>query len=229
MSNITPVDGVQVTPDTSLTDLAKIINNEHAAIGVAVTAALEDVFSHVLVLGRAARAAKHQVPKRQFGAWILLNCEIGCRQVQRCIKVVEAYESNATRVSHDELRRLSFRSLVSLLTPPKPRQQTQSDETKETVPPASIPPLNSLSWAPASLAERAKWVRAVGWQAIAEVIPADWRPAIEAWLHPKPALVVIDADGHPIPEDLSIPSFLKVVSPDGVTAYARRAANAHRQ
>jgi hypothetical protein len=223
MSNITPADGAQAACDASLSDLAKIINDEHAAIGVAVAAAVQDVFSHVLNLGRAARAAKQQVPKRQFGAWILRNCEVGCRQVQRCIKVVEAYESNATRVSHDELRRLSFRSLVSLLTPPKPQQRKQSDEPKETVPPTSIPLLSSLSWAAASPAERAKWVDAVGWQQLAEVIPVDWRPAIEAWLHPKPALAIIDPEGHPIPEDLSIPGFLKVVSPDGVTTYAGRA------
>jgi hypothetical protein len=75
-------------------------------------------------------------------------------------------------------------------------------------------PLNPLAWANASLTERAAFISAIGWQTIGEAIPADWRPAIEEWLHPKPAPVIIDRDGHPISEDdLSIPAFLKVVSP----------------
>jgi hypothetical protein len=87
------------------------------------------------------------------------------------------------------------------------------------------PTLNPLSWEPASPAERPRFISAVGWQTISEVIPEDWRPIIEEWLHPKPTAVVIDPNGYPIPEDLSIPVFLKVVSPDGVTAYARRRAS----
>jgi hypothetical protein len=55
------------------------------------------------------------------------------------------------------------------------------------------------------------------------VIPDDWRPVIEEWLYPKPT-PVIDPDGYPIPEDLSIPAFLKTVSPDGLTTYTRRAS-----
>jgi len=83
--------------------------------------------------------------------------------------------------------------------------------------------LNPLAWANASPAERQHFINSIGWQTIGEAIPADWRPAIEEWLHPKPRPTIIDRDGYPIPEDLSIPAFLKVVSPDGVTTDTRGA------
>ena len=82
--------------------------------------------------------------------------------------------------------------------------------------------LNPLAWGNASPAERAHFISAIGWQTIGEVIPTEWRPIIEAWLRPQPMPVIIDLNGHPIPEDLSIPAFLKVVSPDGVTTYVAR-------
>jgi hypothetical protein len=103
----------------SLSSLANVIRDEHAAIGAAVDAAAQDVLTHVLTAGRAALAAKELIPKRQFGQWVGRNCEVSWRHVQRYMKLTEAYEANATRVSHAELCHASFRGLVSLLTPSK--------------------------------------------------------------------------------------------------------------
>jgi hypothetical protein len=150
------------------------------------------------------------------------HCNTGERHIRRCIAVTEAYEASGHSVSVD-FAGLSFRGLMRKLTPPKKQGGTAKGMRRRKSSTAGQDKLHSLLWANASPTERASFVSAVGWQAIVEVIPIDWHPAIEAWLHPKPAIVVIDPDGHPIPEDLSIPGFLKVVSPDGITTYARRA------
>ena len=122
-SSTQEVPSKQVALVPSLSDFAKTIRDENAAIHAAVAAAVRDVLPHVLSLGRAARAAKRQLRKRQFGNWVRRECKVSWRHVQRCMAVTEAYEINATRVSHDELSHLSFRGRASLLTPPKPRQR----------------------------------------------------------------------------------------------------------
>jgi hypothetical protein len=179
-------------------------------------------------LASAAIAAKQLVSKGEWGLWVRCHCNTSERHIRRCIAVTEAYEASGHSVSAD-FAGLSFPALMRKLTPPKKQGGAAKGVRRRKSPTAGQDKLNSLLWTNASPTERASFVSAIGWQAFAEVIPGEWQPAIEAWLHPQPALAVIDPDGRPIPEDLSISGFLKVVSPDGVTAYARRAANARRQ
>jgi hypothetical protein len=228
MSNITPVDGAQATPEASLSDLAKIIRSGVAAIEQVVDTVSQTINSalpRVLDVGHAAIAAKQLVPKGEWGLWVRRHCNTSERHIRRCIAVTEAYEASGHAVSAD-FAGLSFRGLMRKLTPPKKQGGTAKGVQRRKSSTAGQDRLNSLLWTNASPIERASFVSAVGWQAIVEVIPVDWRPAIEAWLHPKPAPAVIDPDGYPIPEDLSIPGFLKVVSPDGVTIRAEVAMTA---
>jgi hypothetical protein len=216
MSHTLQGSGAQVV--SPLSELAQTIRTEHSA----VIQAANDVLTHALAAGRAWIEAQRQLPKNQRGDWLRRHCDVSERHARRYAALVRAYEACGHSVSETvDLSGLSLRGLMRQLTPPKKRKQGPSDETKD---PATIAPLNSLSWATASSTDRAKFVNAIGWQTIGEVIPDDWRPAIEEWLHPKPAPLVIDPDGHPIPEDLEIPAFLKVVSPDGVTTDTRQRA-----
>jgi hypothetical protein len=207
MSNIPPVDGAQAAPKASLSDLAKIIRSGVAAIEQVVdtvSQAINGALPRVLDVGRAAIAAKQLVPKGEWGLWVRRHCNTSERHIRRCIAVTEAYEASGHSVSAD-FAGMSFRALMRKLTPPKKRGDAAQTTRRRKPSIAGQDNLNSLLWTNASPTERASFISAIGWQAIVEAIPADWRPAIEAWLHPKPALAVIDPDGHPIPEDLSIP------------------------
>jgi hypothetical protein len=149
------------------------------------------------------------------GGWrqFLKGCDLGRRQAERYAQLARLYDSNTSRGTHLDLAGLSIQAAIKLLLPPKP-----SEETHERRPtPAAQEKLNSQAWANASPAERARFINSIGWRTLAEAIPANWHPAIEEWLHPKPAPIIVDHNGHPIPEDISIPAFLKVVSPDGAT------------
>jgi hypothetical protein len=214
MSDTPLVPCAQVARSNSaalLSHLAEVIRAEHVAIGAAVDAVAQDVLTHVLAAGRAALAAKELIPKDQFGQWVGRNCEVSWRHVPRYMKLTEAYEANATRVSHAELCHASFRGLMSLLTPPKKRKQAPSDKSKDSKP-VAVAPLSSLSWANASPAEHARFVFEVGWRSFLEVTPPDWRPAITDYLQAelsKETAVTINQNGNVLPHDLSIPDFLR--------------------
>ena len=228
MSDTPLVPCAQVARSNSaalLSHLAEVIRAEHVAIGAAVDAVAQDVLTHVLAAGRAALAAKELIPKDQFGQWVGRNCEVSWRHVPRYMKLTEAYEANATRVSHAELCHASFRGLMSLLTPPKKRKQGPSDKAKNSKP-VAVAPLDPLSWVNASPALRAQFVVAVGWRGLLEVMPPDCRPAMAEWLQAqlsKETAVTIDQDGNVLsptreeadrangvmlPDDGSIPPFL---------------------
>ena len=77
-SSTQEVPSKQVALVPSLSNFAKTIRDENAAIHAAVAAAMRDVLP-VLSLGRAARAAKRQLPKRQFGNWERRECKVSWR------------------------------------------------------------------------------------------------------------------------------------------------------
>jgi hypothetical protein len=66
------------------------------------------------------------------------------------------------------------------LTPSKKRIDAAKGARRRKASVTGQDKLNSLLWTNASPTERANFVSAIGWQTVAEVIPDDWRPAIEA-------------------------------------------------
>jgi hypothetical protein len=106
------------------------------------------------------------------------------------------------------------------LTPSK-NQDTSHERRRSSPDPTSQDKLNSLAWANASPTERARFISAIGWQALAEAIPANWRPIIEQWLQER--LIVIEHGGDlSPPDDLSIPSFLNRPQTSFLATDARR-------
>jgi hypothetical protein len=185
----------------ALAKLAQRIRTEHDA----VVGAANDVLSHVVAAGRALIIAQKSIPKGQWADWIKRSCEVSYRTARRYIQLTRAYEASGHPVAKD-LAGLSLRGLMLALTPSK-NLDTSHQKQRSSPAPTSQDKLNSLAWAKASPTERARFISAVGWQALAEAIPANWRPIIERWLQSR--LIVIEHGGDlSPPDDLSIPSLL---------------------
>ena len=199
----------------ALAELAERIRAEHDGI----VRAANDVLDHVLAAGRALIIAQKSVPKGQWADWVKRSCEVSYRTARRYIQVTRAYEAGGHGVAKD-LAGLSLRGLIRAFTPSKD-PNTSHERRRSSPAPASQDKLNSLAWANASLTERARFISAIGWQALAEAIPANWRPIIEQWLQAR--LIVIEHDGDlSPPEDLSIPSFLNRPQTSFLAMDARR-------
>ena len=199
----------------ALAELAERIRAEHDGI----VRAANDVLDHVLAAGRALIIAQKSVPKGQWADWVKRSCEVSYRTARRYIQVTRAYEAGGHGVAKD-LAGLSLRGLIRAFTPSKD-PNTSHERRRSSPAPASEDKLNSLAWANASPTERARFISAIGWQALAEAIPANWRPIIEQWLQAR--LIVIEHDGDlSPPEDLSIPSFLNRPQTSFLATDARR-------
>ncbi len=145
MLNTVPVAGAQVAPDPSLSDLAKIIRSGVAAIeqvADTVSKAINNTLPRVLEVGRAAITAKQLVPKGEWGLWVRRHCNTSERHIRRCIALTEAYEASGHTVSAD-LAGLSFRGLMSKLTPPKKRADVPKGMRRQKSPTVGRDKLNS--------------------------------------------------------------------------------------
>jgi hypothetical protein len=183
-----------------LTELAERIRAEHNA----AVQGTNDVLGHVLAAGRALIIAQESVPKGQWADWVKCSCEVSYRTARRYIQLTRAYEASGHRVAND-LAGLSLRGLMRAFTPSKDLDKSR-ERRRSSPSPTSQDKLNSVTWANSSPNERARFISAIGWQALAEAIPENWRPIIEQWLQAR--LIVIDHGDLSLPDDLSIPSVL---------------------
>jgi Protein of unknown function (DUF3102) len=199
-----------------LAGLAEQIRVEHAA----VIQAANDVLGHVLTVGRALIIAQKSVPKGQWADWVERSCEVSYRTARRYIQLARAYDAGGHGVTKD-LAGLSLRGLMRAFTPSKDLNTSQERRRSS---PAPQDKLNPLAWANASPTQRARFISAIGWQALAEAIPANWRPIIERWLQAR--LIVIERGGDPSPpDDLGIPSFLNRAQTSSPATDAGRSPN----
>ena len=166
----------QDAPKTAsrLEDLARQARDAHAAAGQAVS----DAVHHALTAGRALIAAKKLVPEGEWVRWVSRNCNFTVRHAQRYMKLVSAYEADATRVSHDVCG-LSLRGALKRLTPPQPRavaapraRSAAQHTTGLTI---------SADWDAAPFAERRRAVSNIGLWPLLEALPEEWFPALERW------------------------------------------------
>jgi hypothetical protein len=178
--NLAPAaSAIEVLPPAKPSDLAELARQAceaHAATGHAVDQAVR----HALIAGRALIAAKKLVPDGQWTSWVQRNCDFTIRHAQRYIKLVEAYDADATRVSRDVLG-LSLRAAIKRLTP------TQRTSTARNRNPASrTRGATALEIAAvfksAPLAERTRGLDNIGWRDVAQAIPESWLPDIERWV-----------------------------------------------
>jgi len=218
MPNTLPVPGVQVARSNSaasLSDLAEVIRAEHAA----VVRASNDVLHHVLAAGRFLIEAQGIVPKGQWAGWVSRSCEVSYRTARRYMQLTRAYEATGHSVASD-LVDLSLRGLMRALALSKQPDKARGRHSRPA--PATLDKLSPQAWANASPAERARFVSAIGWRSLAEAIPPDWPPVIREWLQTlsKEVAITIDRNGIVLPDDLSIPTFLRHEQPKPTLASA---------
>jgi hypothetical protein len=210
MLNILRVSGAQVTRSNSaasFSNLAEVIRREHAA----VVEAANDILGHVLAAGRALIIAQKSVPKGQWADWVKRSCEVSYRIARRYIQLTHAYEASGHGVAKD-LAGLSLRALMRAFTPSK-NLDTSHERRRSSPASTSQDKLNSLAWAKASPTERARFISAIGWRSLVEVMPGEWLPSMQQCLQArlaKEVAVTIDQNGSVLPGDLSVPAFLRI-------------------
>ena len=183
-----------------LSDLADRIRAEHTAVVSAFSSAVQ----HALAAGRALIEAKDLIG---HGHWtrFLKDCDLGDRQAERYTQLAHLYDANPS--SGTDLTGLSIQAAIKKLSPPNPSDKVRERHSDPKPAPAIQEKLNSLAWADASPAERARFISAIGWPSLAAVLPREWLPVIQDWLQvhlPNHAAITID-----LSDDRGIPTFLR--------------------
>lgn len=194
----------------ALSVLADRIRAEHAAVVSAFSSPIQDA----LAAGRALIEAEDLIG---HGRWtrFFKDCDLGERQAERYAQLARLYDSNPS--SGTDLAGLSIPAAIKKLSPPKSSdKELPAPKTSETRcrprPTPTQEKLSSLTWADASPTERARFVSAIDWPSVAEAMRVAWLPVIQEWLRArlsKDAAPTIDRDGNVLPDDLSIPTFLR--------------------
>src|SRR4029077_882333 len=111
-------------------------------------------------------------------------------------------EANQQRVAD-----LTVNAALRLLKP-----KTTRAAPRRKLKPIAAGALNSLAWSDAAPEARVKFIDAVGLQALFAAAPIDHRQQFRAWLLQQdqpPAVEQPRPDAPHIPDDLSVPDFLK--------------------
>jgi hypothetical protein len=187
-----------------LGDLAARIAAEHEAAGAATRKTLQ----HAITAGELLIEAKDRVGHGRWENWLKKTCNVPPRSATNYMKLAEGreiLEKNQIGIAAD----LTIRAALRLLKP-KTKKAESSDRPKKK--PATERILSSLTWSDAPQTAQTSFVDAVGLQALYAAAPPDHQAHFRAWLLQKQAPAV--EQSHPemdaqIPEDLSIPDFLK--------------------
>lgn len=210
-------------PQGPLAELATRIRAEHAA----VVQAANDVAHHAIAAGRALIEAQGSVPKGQWADWVSRHCEISYRSARLYMQLTRAYDASGSSVASgnnvSDLAGLSLRGLMRQLTPQThltTSPSTKSTATKQTAAkPRRVTHCDLLElWAFMPAEERRAFFDGIGLHAIVQGIPDAWLGEAVMQLiereHPdKPQPKKPSRKKVAIPDDLSIPQFLKVAAP----------------
>jgi hypothetical protein len=189
------------TDKPDLADLARTACEAHAATGREIGEAVR----HAITGGRALIAArKRLIEDGQWTVWVNRNCNFTIRHAQRYIKLVEAYDADATRVSRDVLG-LSLRGALKRLTTTKTAANSRKSKGAVKNGWRTTGLDIAEAWDTAPLEERTRAINNIGLKPLLQALPENWIPSIEKWLAerrlsielPTTPLAVDDPD--PIP------------------------------
>jgi Protein of unknown function (DUF3102) len=212
--NNVPATGTQVQV-TSLSNLAKQIRHEHAA----VKKAAEDVANHILAAGRALIQAKKAVAHGQWTGWLKQHCEVSEREAQRYMEITRGFDENRHTVS--DLVGQSLRGLKLQLAPPKERPSgSTAPATGKQI---AVKPTRRAThcdllglWAQMPAEERHAFFNGIGLRAIVEGIPKAWLDdAVDQLVERQSNVGLVKEVGQLqpptdlIPADLSVPACLR--------------------
>jgi hypothetical protein len=189
----------------SLSDLARVIRAEHAAVVSAFSSAVK----HALAAGRALIEAKELVG---HGRWtqFLKGCDLGERQAERYAQLAHLYDANPS--SGTDLAGLSIQEAIKKLSQPKRTVEggepaVAVNAIPQTKEPKQIRTHHDIvaAWLTASQAERTKALDAIGMAPLLAALPDSWRRH-ELSL---PAPAASTNSRHVLSADLSIPNCLR--------------------
>ena len=186
-----------------LGDLAARIAAEHEAAGAATRKTLQ----HAITAGELLIEAKDRVGHGRWENWLKKTCNVPPRSATKYMKLAEGRETiekNQIGLGAD----LTINAALRLLKP-KTKKAEPPDRPKKK--PAAPQILSSLSWSDAPQQKRTSFVDAVGLQALYAAAPPRHQEHFRAWLlKPDPIVEQLRPEMDPrIPDDLSIPDFLK--------------------
>ena len=195
----------------ALKQLTAQVREAHAG----VVAAFGNAIEHAVAAGQALRAAKPQVAHGQWLAF-LKGCDLNPRTAQRYMQLAELAPANASSATH--LADLSIERAVKRLS--QPALPPGSTLPPPVPPPRKTGPVPSAktthgdvvaAWMGAPPEERARAVDSIGLEPLWAAIPPPWLPLIERRIAAQHRAVARSTV--PIPDDLSIPVFLKREQP----------------
>jgi hypothetical protein len=196
---------------STLHHLATKAREAHAA----VVGALTGIVEHAIRCGNILAVAKKQTG---HGRWteFLRACDVGERQAQRYMQLARLAEQNRPRGT--DLAGMTIKGAIKQLAPPRPLRTPKQPVTRPTIAPAQIqlkPKTKDVdiigAWLAASSDERVKAVNAIGLNLWLAAIPDEWWPLLERYLadHRQPPVQTETVPAELIPDDLSIPPFLR--------------------
>ena len=198
--------------DSGLSELARQVRDAHCQVARAAA----DVLRSALACGDLLIAAKSRVPHGQWLPWLRRDCDVGERAANAYMQLARnrrVFEANPQRAAD-----LSLRGALRLVS------KKPGSASRPALRPAAKPHVKNsdvvdvLGWWSRAGNDRRRFLDNVGWKELAEAIPPSWYPEMRKWLDartsPAPATRV-DHSGDlavgdlAIPDDLSIPTFLK--------------------
>jgi hypothetical protein len=207
-------------PQGQLTELAQQIVGHHEA----AEAALRTCAEHAMAAGDLLITAQQQVTHGQWGEWVEHNCKMSLRPAQVYMRLAGSraeIEAKAQSSAHLDLSIAGALKLIS--GPPRPAnyKHTAAGGSSVSFPaakPKHVTHCDLLGlWAFASADERRAFFDGIGLNAIVENIPEGWAERaikqLSNRIKPQPKARKATAKKLAIPDDLSIPQFLKVAAP----------------
>jgi hypothetical protein len=191
----------------SLADLAARIADAHAQVGSATASSLK----HALDAGDMLIEARGHIGRGQWLDWLQ---KPGIPQTTASLYVRLAKkrkEIEQVIQTSNGVASLTIRGALRLLKPIKPRK-TNTEPRRARTAGKSTPALSSLTWSSTTDQRvRTSFVDGVGLQELYQAAPADHQRQFREWLRQQDRAPVEQAqpETFSIPDDLSVPHFLK--------------------
>lgn len=193
--------------DNGLSELARQVRDSHCQVARAAA----DVLKYALACGDLLIAAKSHVPHGQWLPWLRRDCDVGERAANAYMQLARkrrVFEANPQRAGDLTLR--GALRLISKKTNSAPRPAPRPAAKPQV---RNFDVVDVLGWWSRAGNDRRRFVDNVGWKEFAEAIPPSWYPEMQKWLDartsPAPATRVDHSGDLAIPDDMSIPTFLK--------------------
>jgi hypothetical protein len=197
----------------TLRDLAAQIREENTVVVNALTGAVEAAIRCGNLLAGAKKQTGH-------GRWLefLRACDVGERLAQQYMRLARLAEQN--RTGGTDLAGMTIKGAIRLLAPPKAPQTQNQPTTKPAVAPVRVQPKRRTkhvdiieAWLGASAADHSKAVDAIGFEGWLAAAPENWWPRLERRIAERRQPVTPPEIVPVIPDEMSIPQFLRRALP----------------